>query len=172
MGGRADISQLLKAAADQILHILLDHAISYNWMLPCNHVRAIAQSLCTVRYRAVQIQRPTYRTLLPPAALGPPVFQRVRLKWPADEANQRRAFCISLTLGAHAHESYCSLCVCLSVCYQSSASVRRSCDKMNLPDRSLLNSEGFELGDFAKKLSFPSYSSFFVSHSVNPTTIT
>ena len=43
-----------------------------------------------------------------------------------------------LTLSPHAHESYCSQFVCLCVCYQSSASVRRSCTKMNLPDRYLL----------------------------------
>ena len=34
-----------------------------------------------------------------------------------------------LTLGAHAYESYCSHSVCVSVCYHSSASVQRSCDK-------------------------------------------
>ena len=35
---------------------------------------------------------------------------------------------------------------------------------MNLPDRSSLNLEGFQHGDFAKKLSSRSYSLFFVSH--------
>ena len=51
--------------------------------------------------------------------------------------------------------------VCLSVCYRSSTSIRHSCDKMILPARSSLNSKGFQLADFAKKLSFPSYSLFF-----------
>ena len=54
------------------------------------------------------------------------------------------------------------LSVCLSVCYQSSASVRRACDKLDLPARSSLNSQGFQLADFAKTLSFPSYSFFFI----------
>ena len=35
---------------------------------------------------------------------------------------------------------------------------------MNLPDRSSLNSEGLYNGDFAKKLSFPSYSWLLVLH--------
>ena len=35
------------------------------------------------------------------------------------------------------------------------------CDKLNLPARSSLNYKGFQHADFAKKLSFPSYSLFF-----------
>ena len=35
------------------------------------------------------------------------------------------------------------LCVCVSVCYRSSANVRRVCDKLNLPTQSLLNAKGF-----------------------------
>ena len=68
-----------------------------------------------------------------------------------------------LTLSAHAHESYCSqfVCVCLSVCPHASASLGRVCNKFNLPARSSLNFKGFELTDFAKKLYFLSYSSFF-----------
>ena len=57
---------------------------------------------------------------------------------------------------ALAHESYCSL----FVCYHSSASLRRVWDQLNIPDRSLLNSKGLQQTDFAKKLSFQSYSSF------------
>ena len=60
---------------------------------------------------------------------------------------------------AHAHESYSSLFV--YVCYHSSASVRCVCDKLNLPARSSLNPKGFQLADFAKMLSFLSYSLFF-----------
>ena len=52
------------------------------------------------------------------------------------------------------------LCVCLYVCRQSSASVRRVCNKLNLPARSSLNDKGFQLTDFAKKLSVPTYSLF------------
>ena len=51
--------------------------------------------------------------------------------------------------------------LCVRVCYHSSAGVRRVCDKLNVPARSLLNDKGFQLTDFAKKLSFPSYSLFF-----------
>ena len=53
------------------------------------------------------------------------------------------------------------MCVCLSVCYRSSAGVRHVYDKLNLPAKSLLNAKGFQLADFAKKVSFPSYSFFF-----------
>ena len=53
------------------------------------------------------------------------------------------------------------VCVCVCVCV-SSASVYDV--RANLPDRSLLNSEGLENGDIAKKLSFSSYSLFLVSH--------
>ena len=71
-----------------------------------------------------------------------------------------------LMLRTHAHEDYCShvclcVCVCVCVCYHSSASVRRVCDKLNLPARSSLNNKGFQQVDFAKKLSFLSYSLFF-----------
>ena len=34
------------------------------------------------------------------------------------------------------------------------------CDKVNLPGRSSLNDKGYQLADFAKKLSFSSYSLF------------
>ena len=53
------------------------------------------------------------------------------------------------------------LSVCVCVCYRSSAIIRRLCDKLNLPDRSSLNSEGFQLVNIAKMLSLPSYSLFF-----------
>ena len=53
----------------------------------------------------------------------------------------------------HAHESYIS--------YHSSTSVQRVCDKLNLPARSLLNSEGCQLADFTKRLSFQSYIACF-----------
>ena len=59
-----------------------------------------------------------------------------------------------LTLGACAREV---TVIIMSVCYQSSAR-----NKMNLPDRSSLNSEGLLTGDLAKKLSFPSYSLCFL----------
>ena len=36
------------------------------------------------------------------------------------------------------------------------------CNKLNVPSKFALNSKGFQLTDFAKKLSFPSYSLFFV----------
>ena len=49
--------------------------------------------------------------------------------------------------------------VCVSVCYQSSTSVQN--DKLNLQAQLSLNFEGFQLADFAKKLSFSSYSLFF-----------
>ena len=69
-----------------------------------------------------------------------------------------------LTFGACAQELLYSHHICVCVCYQSSASVRRSCDKMNLPDRSSLNLEGSQLGNFVKQFSFPSYSLFLVSY--------
>ena len=60
-------------------------------------------------------------------------------------------------------EGYCSRFVCVYVCRRSSASVRRVCNKLNLPipARSSLNNKGFQLTDFAKKLFFLSSSSFF-----------
>ena len=47
----------------------------------------------------------------------------------------------------------CVVCVCvsLSVCYQSSTIIRCLCDKLNLPDRSSLNLEGFQLADLLKR---------------------
>ena len=66
---------------------------------------------------------------------------------------------VKLVNARRMREGYCyhsvCLCVCLSVCYQSSAIVRRLRDKLNLPDKSSLNLEGFQLADFAKTLSFP-----------------
>ena len=63
---------------------------------------------------------------------------------------------------------YCSsfvcLSVCLSVCPHSSAGLVRVCNELNLPARSLLHFEGFQLTDFAKKLSFSSYSLFCFWH--------
>ena len=71
-----------------------------------------------------------------------------------------------LTLGAHAHEGYGSLFVCLFVylfvCYQSTACLRHLCNKMNIPANFSPNSKGFQLRDFAKKLSLTSYSLFFI----------
>ena len=60
-------------------------------------------------------------------------------------------------LSAHEHESYGSLLVCVCVCYHSSASLRRVCDKLNFHvlAKSLLSLQGFQRGDLAKKLSFP-----------------
>ena len=78
--------------------------------------------------------------------------------------------CALLTLGAHAHEGYGSLfvclsvclsvrlSVCLSVCYRSTACLRSLYNKMDIPDHFTLISEGFQLRDFSKKLSFKSYS--------------
>ena len=54
------------------------------------------------------------------------------------------------------------LFVCLSVCYRSTASVKHLCNKMNVPANFSPNSKGFQLRDFAKKLSLTSYSLFFV----------
>ena len=47
---------------------------------------------------------------------------------------------LQLTLGAPVHEGYCGLfvCVCMSVCYHSSANVRCVCDKLNLLSKSFL----------------------------------
>ena len=70
-------------------------------------------------------------------------------------------------LGVHAHESYFSLSVCLSVCPHYSASLRCACNKLYLPVRSLPNSKGFQLMDFAIMLSFLSNSLFFFRHSPN-----
>ena len=69
-----------------------------------------------------------------------------------------------LTLGAHAHEGYGSLFVCLSVCYQSTDCIRHLHNKMNVPANFAPNSKGFQLTDFAKilKLSLTSYSLFFI----------
>ena len=50
---------------------------------------------------------------------------------------------------AHAQERYCSQFVC-----HSSAGLVRVCNELNLPARSLLYSEGFELMDFTKKAFF------------------
>ena len=77
---------------------------------------------------------------------------------------QHPAFCtlvLSLMLGMHAHEGYCSQFVCVCVCYQSSASLWRACDKLNLPAWYSPNSKGFQLADFAKTFSIPSYGLFF-----------
>ena len=54
--------------------------------------------------------------------------------------------------------------VCLSLCYHSSASASLLyvCDKLSLPAKSLLNSKGFQLAGFTKKLSLLSYSFFFI----------
>ena len=57
---------------------------------------------------------------------------------------------------------YCSPFVCVCVCVSvsvttSSASVRHVCDKLNLSAKAPLNARGFQLADFTKTLSFPSY---------------
>ena len=58
-------------------------------------------------------------------------------------------------------------CMCMTACYHSSASIRRMCDKLNLPARSSLITKGFQLADFTKELSFRSYSLLFtVSFSI------
>ena len=62
---------------------------------------------------------------------------------------------------AHMHDYYCSLSVCVSVCYPSSTSLRRACDKFIFLAKFLLNSNGFQLADSVKKLSFPNYSLYF-----------
>ena len=56
------------------------------------------------------------------------------------------------------------LCVCLTLSVLSllGASVQHVCNKLNLPARSSLNSKGFQLADFVKMLSFPSYSLCFI----------
>ena len=59
-----------------------------------------------------------------------------------------------LTLGAHAHEAYSTLSVCLSVCYQSPGSFSRLYDKLDLPACSSLVFLGFQLTDFNKTVSF------------------
>ena len=50
------------------------------------------------------------------------------------------------------------VCVCV---YHSSTSVQHACNNFNLPVGSPLNSKGFQLTGFTKKLSFPSYVCFF-----------
>ena len=66
---------------------------------------------------------------------------------------------LSVCYTARMREDYCNHLVCVCVCYQSSAIVRRLRYKLNLPGRSSLNSEGFQLADFAETLSLPRYSS-------------
>ena len=73
----------------------------------------------------------------------------------------QKPVCVLLTFGACARVTVITLSVCLCFCYQSSAIVRRLRDTLNLPDRSSLNSDGFQLADVAKTLSLPRYSSFF-----------
>ena len=70
----------------------------------------------------------------------------------------------SLMLGACAQELLQCVCLCLCVCecYHSSTSLRRVCEKLNLPAKSLLNAKGFQLEDFAEMLTFTSYSLFIV----------
>ena len=58
----------------------------------------------------------------------------------------------------HMRTSYCSLSVCVFV---SVTILAPACNNLNLPARSSLNCKGYQLADFAKKLSFPSYSLFF-----------
>ena len=64
----------------------------------------------------------------------------------------------SLTLGAHAHEGYSTLSVCLSaclfVCYQSPGFFSRSYDKLDIPACSSLVFLGFQLTDLDKTVSF------------------
>ena len=87
------------------------------------------------------------------------------LKTPAEKFNYgayiNASFLCSLTLGAHAHEGYGSLFVCLFVClficYQSTACLRHLYNKMNILANFSPNSKGFQLRDFAKKLSVTSY---------------
>ena len=50
------------------------------------------------------------------------------------------------------------LSVCLSVCYRSTACLRSLYNKMDISDDFTLISEGFQVRDFSKKLSFKSYS--------------
>jgi hypothetical protein len=52
--------------------------------------------------------------------------------------------------------------VSLFICYHSTACIRRLCNKMNVPANFTLNSKGFQLRDFAKKLSVTCYRIFFV----------
>ena len=79
----------------------------------------------------------------------------------------RKTLMAKLTLGAHAHESYCSqfvyvLCVC--ACYHSSTGVRHVWEKLKLPARSSLNYKGFQQADFAKKLLSRVVACFSFSH--------
>ena len=62
------------------------------------------------------------------------------------------------------------LSVGVSVCYQSCASVRRSCGKMNLPDRSSLNSEVFNLA-FSLKSSLSRVIACFLFCTAKPAAI-
>ena len=54
------------------------------------------------------------------------------------------------------------LFVCVSVCYRSTACMGHLCNKMNVPANFAPNSKCFQLRNFTKKLSFTSYSLFFV----------
>ena len=69
-----------------------------------------------------------------------------------------------LTLGAHAHEGYSTLLVCLSVClfvcYQSPGFFSRLYDKLDLPACSSLVCLGFQLTDFDKTVSFVLFGAF------------
>ena len=67
-----------------------------------------------------------------------------------------------LTLGAHVHEGYGSLFVCLSVCYQSTDCLRGLHSEMNIPADVLLNAQDFQPRDFFEKLSVKSYSLFLL----------
>ncbi len=53
------------------------------------------------------------------------------------------------------------LSVCWSVCYQSTGCIRHLCNKMNVPANCAQNFKKFQLRDFAKNLSFTTYSLFF-----------
>ena len=59
----------------------------------------------------------------------------------------------AITLGAHAHEDYSSQFICNTTLLLA----HDVCNKMNVPANFVLNSEGFQLRDFAKK-----YSWFFI----------
>ena len=68
--------------------------------------------------------------------------------------------CNRLTLGAHAHEGYSTLSVCLSVCYQSPGFYSRLYDKFDIPACSSLVFLGFQLSDFDKTVLFGFFSAF------------
>ena len=55
--------------------------------------------------------------------------------------------------------------VCLFVRPKASARIRCVCDKLNLPVKSLENSKGFQLTDFAKRLLSQVIARFSFSHS-------